>query len=293
MKRFYWLVAGALISLMLFKIYKNRRSKHMSSEPIFGVPSEWQRFVKEYHVVAQKLGPLHETITKVFIRQWISQTNADSTIFFLGRLCAEDFSEILLMCGNGYGFGAMRLLRSMYERAVTMAYLVKNPSEVDDFLDYFLVTQRKVLNRLINLQGEAEVEKMLGRKMMEEVENDFQKVKSRFINGKKLQMSWTNKKMEDLVKVAGKEYMEMYLECYTLPLLQAHPSASSILNRLEDNSGTISFDLESNSRTKILPLIMAHNLVVRDIDLQNKYFKLGLDAEIEERAKDFLECWKK
>lgn len=58
------------------------------------------------------------------------------------------------MCENGYGFGGLRLLRSMYERAVTLAYLMRNSNEIEDFLDYFLVTQRKTLNKSKEVHGE-------------------------------------------------------------------------------------------------------------------------------------------
>lgn len=264
----------------------------MSSGPIFGVPSEWERFVKEHPVVAQKLGPLHATITKVFIRQGVAQTNADSTIFFLGRLCAEDFSEILLMCGNGYGFGAMRLLRSMYERVVTLAYLAKHPTEVKDFLDYQMVVERKVLNQMKKAHGATEVEKSFGKQAMDQIENDFKKVRNRFTSGGRVQLTWTKKTMEELARAAGKEYEQLYLPCYVMTLLQAHPSVSSIMNRLQDSGGAISFDVNSGSGMVVWPLNLAHNLVLRTIRLQNDYFKLGLDKEVEERAQDYLDSWK-
>jgi Family of unknown function (DUF5677) len=258
----------------------------------FGFPDQWEHFAKTYPVFTEKLGALHKTIESVIAREGESKSLADTVIFFLGRLCAEDFSEILLMCANGYGFGAMRLLRSMYERTVTLAYLSKYPTQVNDFWDYHLVTQRKVMNRLEDVEGEAEVEKMLGRKAMDEVENDFQKIKARFMNGKNLQISWTKKTMEQLVKDAGKEYRELYVACYVMPLLQAHPSASSIMNRLEDVGGVVNFDMKSSTGIVVWPLICAHNLVLRVVDLHNDYFKLGVDDEIKERADDFLACWK-
>jgi hypothetical protein len=36
-----------------------------------------------------------------------------------GRMCMEEFFEILLMCGNGYGIGAEKILRGFWEKAVT------------------------------------------------------------------------------------------------------------------------------------------------------------------------------
>jgi hypothetical protein len=42
-------------------------------------------------------------------------TAIDKFVYFYGNLVAEDFMEIFLMAANGYGYGAMKLLRSMYE----------------------------------------------------------------------------------------------------------------------------------------------------------------------------------
>ncbi len=35
------------------------------------------------------------------------------------------------LAGNGYGYGALKLLRSLFEHAVTLAFLSENPTQVD------------------------------------------------------------------------------------------------------------------------------------------------------------------
>ena len=37
-------------------------------------------------------------------------------MYFYGNPAAKDFMELFLMAANGYGYEAMKLLRSMYER---------------------------------------------------------------------------------------------------------------------------------------------------------------------------------
>jgi hypothetical protein len=51
----------------------------------------------------------------------------------------------LLLCGNGYGISAEKLLRGMFERAVTLAYLHEHPSEEEKFRNYGKVSQHKLL----------------------------------------------------------------------------------------------------------------------------------------------------
>lgn len=77
-------------------------------------------------------------LTIAFIRTGQTDKPVDRVIFYFGRLCVEDFVEILLLCGNGYGFGATKILRGMFERVITARYLQSNPQFADDFLDYLI-----------------------------------------------------------------------------------------------------------------------------------------------------------
>jgi hypothetical protein len=88
----------------------------MSSEPIFGVPAEWEGFVKENQGFMDNWGPLRKTMEDVFLRSGLGGIG-DKVTFFLGRQCADRFSGIVLLCGNGRGAAAMKLLRSLYENA--------------------------------------------------------------------------------------------------------------------------------------------------------------------------------
>ncbi|HYR38112.1 MAG TPA: DUF5677 domain-containing protein [Methylomirabilota bacterium] len=67
----------------------------------------------------------------------------------LGRHVPEDFSEILLLSGNGYGIGAFKLLRGLYERVVTMTYLLQHPEKAEDFADWHLIEKQKLVNHLL------------------------------------------------------------------------------------------------------------------------------------------------
>jgi hypothetical protein len=111
----------------------------------FGLPDEWNVFSKQHPILIEKLPLLFETLNKIFVRQVPTSNSADRVIFFLGRICFEDFMEILLLCGNGYGIGGMKLLRGLYERATTIGYIAKNPRKADQFLEYHHVHLGKQL----------------------------------------------------------------------------------------------------------------------------------------------------
>jgi len=70
--------------------------------------------------VMPRLGAI---INLAFTRTQVVGTPIDKFVYFYGNLVAEDFMELFLMAVNGYGFAAMKLLRSMYEHTVTLKYL--------------------------------------------------------------------------------------------------------------------------------------------------------------------------
>jgi hypothetical protein len=80
---------------------------------------------------------------------------ADKLVYFFGRIVLEDFMEITLVCFHGYGVAASKLVRSMYEYAVTLRYLHEHPDEAESFLAYHLVQQEKLVSRMIETFGES------------------------------------------------------------------------------------------------------------------------------------------
>ena len=79
------------------------------------------------------------------------RSTADYLIFYLGRMAADDFGEILELSGNGAGFAAFIHLRSMYERLITAMYLAKKPSEARVFAENSPIYKFNYLSRLREL----------------------------------------------------------------------------------------------------------------------------------------------
>jgi len=72
----------------------------------------------------------------------------------------------------------------------------------------------------------------------------------------------------------------MFKSCY----LEVHRIKSS-------EKGAISFNEASQPEIADRALIIAHNLVVRLIDIQNDYFSLNISKDMELLLKDFKLVW--
>lgn len=146
-----------------------------------------QLFLAEYH----RLRPVVETVFLNRVIQPPSDADIDSVaglpdddpkvlaiddkyksdliVFTLGRIALDDFGEMIVLAGNGWGVGALKIVRGMYERCVTAAYIAKTPIASRAFADNLWTHRAKVWRRLVQLNpalGEgdspAEVKRVQG-----------------------------------------------------------------------------------------------------------------------------------
>ena len=81
-----------------------------------------QRFADRYGASLQRLERLHAT-TLDSLRSPVDRTGAESnTIYLLAAACLHEFNEVMLLAVHMYGIGALKLVRALYERVVTLSY---------------------------------------------------------------------------------------------------------------------------------------------------------------------------
>ena len=270
----------------------------MSFNQFFGRPEFCERFIAEHPVFSAKLPLLSGTIEKVFVRESFSAVAADSLVFFLGRKCCEEFFEILLLAANGYSAGPSKLLRSLYEDAVTLAYLAKHPDEVETFLNYHIVHVHRAYDNFKRVFGEDAYNASIPPELIKESEENYARVRDDFFTtscnkckAKGMQPSWTRKSVEELAQIAGREYKVLYMDCYFFPMLQLHTTAQSIMPQMQTADGKLTFNADSGKQLLESTLSAAHQLIVHLLFTQNDYFKLGLDEELIQRFEDFSASW--
>ena len=122
---------------------------------IYGFPDECRKFDQRHPLWQEIMSNLERALNIAFTRVQVMDGPKDKFVYFFGRVCLEDFMEILLVCYHGYGVAASKLVRSMYEHTVTLRYLHEHPAEVDTFIDYYLVQNDKLISRLIETFGET------------------------------------------------------------------------------------------------------------------------------------------
>jgi hypothetical protein len=271
------------------------QTNQKAEQLIFGFPAEWKDFHERNALFLALFPHLRAAFDTAFLRTAHFSEPIDRFLFMFGRLCCEDFFEILLCCGNGYGQAATKLVRGLYERAVTFLYLQKHPDEVEDFLDFHHVAQRKLLFSINETMGEG----TLSEEMAAKVEAQYQEVKEKFMitdcakcGTKRLNHTWS--KLDFVAMAKTTPLGQLIVPGYYLPLRQAHSTMGSLLSRLEETeSGGIGFDPSAQRQAADDALTTAHNIILFVVGVQEERFKLpNLAEQLEQCKQDLMDILK-
>jgi hypothetical protein len=203
-----------------------------TQQRIVGFPEEWQDFHQRQRSFLERHPHLQQALNTAFIRTAHFSEPIDKFVFLYGRLCSEDFYEVFLCCGNGYGQAAQKLLRGLYERAVTLRYLHDHPADLDAFLDFHHISQRKLMHSIKETIG-ADV---LPEDIAADVEKRCQEVKEKFMvadcntcGTRRLNYTWNKLDFVSMAKATG-SLGQIVVPAYYIPMRQAHATLGSLFS---------------------------------------------------------------
>jgi hypothetical protein len=260
----------------------------------FGSDIEGKAFVAQHKVFFARFPNLTKAMEIAFKRKLESEKIHERVIFYLGRLCCEDFMEILLLCGNGHGIGGMKIPRGLYERAVNARFIQRHPDSTQDFIDYYWVSQHKLVQAISQVVGEE----VLLTEPYKEVEENFSKVKSKFqitdckkCGTMRLNQSWNKL---DFVSMARQiETLKPLLApAYYDPTKLIHSTSSAIFLRLENSDDTITFKFGAQHSESDMALRLAHLIILDVLELQRQQFSCeSLKEQLDICYDDYHDSW--
>jgi hypothetical protein len=247
----------------------------MDEEFICGFPDQWKAFHQRNRKFFLRFDHLKKALDATFIRMIYADGPEDRTVFVLGRLCMEDFFEIIQLAGNGYGFGALKLVRS---------------------LDYHAVAQFKLMQAVKQNYGSS----TLSAEATEQTEREYTKVKDNYLvtacakcGTTRVNHTWHKL---DVVSMAKKTvFGQLIVAGYYIPMSHMHSTVQSILSRIEETGDEgAGFNPDPQPQEADRALMTAHNIVLGVIETQKNYFNLdALDAPLQTCMQDFVEIWEK
>ena len=220
----------------------------------------------------------------------------DYTLFSLGESCRQDYMEILFLAVHGYGTGASKLLRGLYERAVALAYMLQNRDKVERFCNFAAVQEYKAMKDALKVTDEDQWIAAMGEHYttaevtarFEAVKEDFQQTDCKKCGTKRPAISW-GIDVASMVQKVGEPYTTYYLGAYTNANLQIHATAASALRISEKDPSRRLADQRAEAD---FALFCASMLLVEVLRHQNTLMALSLDDEIQEAENAIARVWR-
>ena len=221
---------------------------------------------------------------------------ANIASFILARLAIDEFSEMLVLASNGYGLGAMKILRSMYEKVVTSAYVAQNPEVSRALVDSTWTHRWKVWKLLRRTSPSAGSE--VDQNQIDDLEDKASAAQSRLnesICTKCKQIirvhAWTKVPLSTMAEKVGSSLSDLYLLGYQIPTAMAHATGESVNSKMEEGEdGSWTYRMNS-SRERSHALCAGHNLLLQLLGRQNEHFGYGLEDLLVPRFEAYKRVW--
>ena len=195
------------------------------------------------------------------------------------------------MCGNGYGFGANKLLRTFFERVTTLGYLGKHPDKVSQFKDYTSVHWHKLLTEAERKHDDVG----LSEENIAKIKADFEGVKSRYQDAcrrcgePRLQGSWTKKPIPDMAEDVDKNLRLLYFNAFLRPTFLIHAThlGTMTVAKISEGGRAHFFNPDHERETAVDTLAKAHLLLIFLGIFLNNYLSLGAEGILEEMGRAY------
>ncbi len=259
-------------------------------EGTFGRPQELHFFRTHYNEFLSRLPHLVACVDVAFRRKVEFPTSSDRVVFLLGWLIADDFSELGLLCENGYGIGALKLLRGIYERAVTARYVSGHPKEATDFIEYYWMILERMDKDSIASRGVP----FHNSEDFETIKSHVRGIRSRHKgqSERKDFRSWSKKSFKTLAQEDANLW-KLYVPAYLIPTFETHATVTNIMSRvLKNNPGGLVPDAAPKRKHAWQALYWGHQVLLECLSLQAIHFDLNeLERKLEICREDCVLIW--
>jgi len=204
----------------------------------------------------------------------------NQVIYGLCYKCRQDFLEISHLAVSQYGDGALKILRVLYERSITAAYLMKHPDETDKFIKYFdIIAHKQLIAFKSSGLTEADWNNCAPEYPADVIESNYVITKSLFeettckeCKKTRIRMSWNEKNLVDLASELDGEFKKNLFNGYSFPNLAIHTNISSA--NIDDSS------THKELKKSYIAILTTVSIMLELIKMQNEFFKLGIEKDV-------------
>jgi hypothetical protein len=260
----------------------------------FGAPEHWKAFARRNADFMEVQGAIHDALNRVFIRDMSAQGKPSDVVYALGRVWSEDYLEVLLLCGNGYGFAALKVLRGMFERLVTAKFLHLHPEETGNYLDYYWINEYRLMQAVERTMKPGVIpaeRKRRAEERYEIVRQLYTIPDCKKCGTTRVHHTWHRL---DVVSMAHKVGLQdLIVSCYYVPTHHIHATVHGIVARTKStDAGHLVFDGGAQPEEADRSILSAHALILYVLELQKDQFQLSsFEPTYAKLVEDFERCW--
>lgn len=269
---------------------------HNAPTSVYGFADAATAFDERHPHWTAVMSRLGQVCNLAFTRTQVMSEPIDKFVHLYGSLIAEDFWELFLMAANGYGFGAMKLLRSMYEHTVTLKYLHDSPDELQAFFDFDGVQQYRLTKQIKETFGKD----ALSADTVATTERDYAEARGKFMvkscksktcTEQRVATTWSKLDFVSMAKKTG-SLGSLIVPGYYEPLRHAHSTFRAMTDRLEMSDDRMGFNRESQPQKADQALMTAHNCLLMALEVQKDRFIIsGLEEAVQHSVRDWALVW--
>lgn len=217
-------------------------------------------------------------------------------IWLLGASCLREFEELMLLAGNGFGTGATKLMRSFYERTVTMTYLATEmgAKEIQKFIDYSAIHWHQMLVEAEEIHPQFTLPDEKRQKIVDAYKTALTNFKDEKCPSckRRPQMSWTKVSMKDLASKVSENIRRFCFNAYLTPTFHLHTTHWGILSQCEKSEGgTLHFSggkIQEEAAQETFE--QSYVLLLQVMDVLDHYFELGVSEQIKQHGQEWLKA---
>jgi hypothetical protein len=256
--------------------------------PRFGVPEFAKEINAAYPHFFEVLPRVSAALNDLTSRACEKPEPVHRVILNLGLLAGISMVELVTLAGNGLGQGAMKITRTLMETAVNAEYLRQNPKELDAYLGWSWVEQKKDLDFVkANLPHLIPI---ITQAVVDGVDKQFLAVRSLFEKpDKSLRASWCSLNLADRAAKVG--LADVYRMVNSLSSAFIHATSGGLAKHFNTDEDIDRIAIPPSLKYCAHALVAGHQLLCFMVETLAKTFGREPVHSIASLSADFQHAW--
>jgi len=245
----------------------------------FGYPEFWPQAYAQFQLQFESIKGLMELGFEMLKAAEAKVAEPSKNLICdLVRVTLTAACEVIVLCGNGCGAGAVKIVRGMFESQWTAEYLRRHPEEAENYVEFSKVILWRKLRWL--RENTPDKARSIPEEVTKRIEDEFDQVKMRFSNGKgKVRWEWSEKSIRKIADDIGRG--KQYELPYAISCSIHHGNFEGLLAHFLLESGEMEFVPPPSTQWIGKALIAAHTNLWFVLSTLNDSYGLDFDAHLD------------